>query len=95
MKKKSGWIDYGSNHFIYKLILMSKITFFLFFVGLLQVSAAGYSQVTKLSLKLTNVPLVEVFENIESQSEFRFFYDNSQIDLKQKVSVEEIGRAHV
>jgi TonB-linked SusC/RagA family outer membrane protein len=88
MKKKLGWIDYASNPSIHKLILMSKITFFLFFVGLLQVSAAGYSQVTKLSLKLTNVPLVEVFENIESQSEFRFFYDNSQIDLKQKVSVE-------
>ena len=88
MKKKSGWRDYASNPFIYKLILMSKITFLLFFVGLLQVSAASYAQVTKLNLKLTNVSIVEVFEKIEAQSEFRFFYDNSQVDLKQKVSVD-------
>jgi TonB-linked SusC/RagA family outer membrane protein len=88
MKKKSGWRDYLSNPSIYKLILMSKITFLLFFVGLLQVSAASYAQATKLNLKLTNVSIVEVFEKIEAQSEFRFFYDNSQIDLKQKVSVD-------
>ncbi len=88
MKKKSGWRDYASNPSIYKLILMSKITFILFFVGLLQVSAAGYAQMTKLNLKLTNVSIVEVFEKIEAQSEFRFFYDNSQINLKQKVSVD-------
>jgi TonB-linked SusC/RagA family outer membrane protein len=88
MKKKSGWRDCECNPSIYKLILMSKITFLLFFVGLLQVSAASYAQMTKLNLKLTNVSIVEVFEKIEAQSEFRFFYDNSQIDLKQKVSVD-------
>lgn len=67
---------------------MSKITFILFFVGLLQVSAASYAQLTKLNLKMTNVSIVEVFEKIEAQSEFRFFYDNSQMDLKQKVSID-------
>lgn len=88
MKKKSGWIDYASNPSINKLILMSKITFILFFVGLLQVSAASYAQLTKLNLKMTNVSIVDVFEKIEAQSEFRFFYDNSQMDLKQRVSID-------
>ncbi len=88
MKKKSGWNDYAGNPFIKKLILMSKLTFFLLFVGLLQVSAASYAQMTKLNLKMTNASLVEVFEKIEAQSEFRFFYDNSQIDLKQKVNLD-------
>lgn len=71
---------------------MSKITFILFFVGLLQVSAASYAQLTKLNLKLTNVSIVDVFEKIEAQSEFRFFYDNSQMDLKQKVSIDITNR---
>ena len=71
---------------------MSKITFILFFVGLLQVSAASYAQLTKLNLKLTNVSITEVFEKIEAQSEFRFFYDNSQMDLKQKVSIDITNR---
>jgi TonB-linked SusC/RagA family outer membrane protein len=88
MKKKSEWTDCGCNPFIKKLILMSKITFVLFFVGLLQVSAASYAQMTKLNLKMTNVSLVDVIEKIESQSEFRFFYDNSQVDLKQRVDVD-------
>ena len=88
MKQKSVWNYYICNPSIKKLILMSKITFILFFVGLLQVSAASYAQMTKLNLKMTNVSLIEVFEKIESQSEFRFFYDNSQIDLKQTVSIE-------
>lgn len=92
MKKKPVWNDYKSNPFIFKLILMSKITFFLFFAGLLQVSAASYAQVTKLSLNMTNVTLTEVFEKIEEQSEFRFFYDNSQVDLSQKVSIDITNR---
>jgi TonB-dependent starch-binding outer membrane protein SusC len=88
MKKKSGWNDYMGNLSIKKLILMSKIIIVLFFVGLLQVSAASYAQMTKLNLKLNNVSIVEFFEKIEAQSEFRFFYDNSQLDLKQRISID-------
>lgn len=88
MKKKSRWRDYICNPAIKKLILMSKITFILFFVGLLQVSAMSYAQSTKLNLKLSNASLVEVLDRIEQQSEFRFFYDNSQVDLKQKVTID-------
>jgi TonB-linked SusC/RagA family outer membrane protein len=87
MKKKSAWKVYANNPSIKKLILMSKIVFLLFFAGLLQVSAASYAQKTKLNLKMTNASIVDVFEEIEAQSEFRFFYDNSQVDLKQNVTV--------
>jgi len=92
MKKKPVWGDYVCKHTMFKLILMSKITFLLFFAGLLQVSASGYAQLTRFSLNMTNVPIVEVFEQIEAQSEFRFFYDNSQVELNQKVSVEVTDR---
>ncbi|MGE5393540.1 MAG: TonB-dependent receptor [Candidatus Saccharibacteria bacterium] len=87
MKKKSAWSDYANNPSIKKLILMSKIVFLLFFAGLLQVSAASYAQKTKMDLKMTNASMIDVFEKIEAQSEFRFFYDNSQVDLKQNVTV--------
>lgn len=71
---------------------MSKIIFLLFFVGLLQVSAASYAQKTTLNLKMTNASIIDVFEKIENQSEFRFFYDNSQVDLKQNVSIDMTDR---
>jgi TonB-linked SusC/RagA family outer membrane protein len=52
-----------------------------------QVSASTYAQSTKLTLDLKNVTLLELFEEIESASEFRFFYDSNEIDLTKKVSV--------
>lgn len=87
MKKKLAWSGYANNPSIKKLILMSKIVFLLFFAGLLQVSAASYAQKTKMDLKMMNASMIDVFEKIEAQSEFRFFYDNSQVDLKQNVTV--------
>ena len=92
MKKKSAWCDYTSNRSIKKLIRMSKIIFILFFVSLLQVSASTYGQKTSLNLRMTNAPIMDVFEKIESQSEFRFFFDNSQVDLKQRVNVDMTDR---
>ena len=92
MKKKSAWCDYASNPSIKKLIRMSKIIFILFFVCLLQVSAATYAQKTTLNLKMTNASIIDIFEKIETQSEFRFFYDNSQVDLKHNVSVDMTDR---
>jgi len=74
MKKKSRWEAFLGNPHIKKLILMSKITFILFFVGLLQVSASSYAQMNKLSLKMTNASLVEVFAKIEEQSIIGPFY---------------------
>ena len=92
MKIKSRWSDCVNNHSIKNLIRMSKTLFILFFVGLLQVSAASYAQKTTLNLKMTNASIIDVFEKIESQSEFRFFYDNSQVDLKQNVSIDMTDR---
>jgi TonB-linked SusC/RagA family outer membrane protein len=92
MRKKTEWNYYFSSSSIKKILLMSKITFILLFVGLLQVSGASYAQITKLDLLVSDVSIIELFEKIESQSEFRFFYDNSQVDLKQKVSVEATNR---
>ena len=92
MKKKSAWCDYANNRSIKKFIRMSKIIFILFFIGLLQVSAASYAQKTTLNLKMTNASIIDVFEKIESQSEFRFFFDNSQVDLKHNVSIDMTDR---
>jgi hypothetical protein len=55
------------------------------FMALVQVSASGYSQNTKLNLSGQNLTLEKVFELIEEQSEFSFIYNLNQIDLSQKV----------
>lgn len=76
------------NPLLLKVLLMAKITAILLFVGLLQVSASNYAQVTKLNLNLEDATLNEVFEKIEKISKFRFFYDNDQVDLSKKVDLQ-------
>lgn len=70
-----------------KLFRIMKITCFLILIALVQVSASSYSQSTKLTLKLKDGSLSELFGEIEKTSEFRFFYDSNEIDLSKKVSI--------
>ncbi|MCG6191109.1 TonB-dependent receptor [Maribellus maritimus] len=64
-----------------------KLTVLTFFLGLMSLSASIYSQSTRLSLDMKNVSIVEVFKQIESQTEFVFIYKNEAIDLQKKYDV--------
>ncbi len=72
---------------IRKLLFVMKLTVLLFFMGLMSLSASTYSQTKKITLDLENVSVLEVFNQIESQSEFVFIYKNEAIDLNQKVNL--------
>jgi TonB-linked SusC/RagA family outer membrane protein len=50
-------------------------------------SATSYSQNTKLTLDLNNVPVKEVLKAIEDQSEFLFFYQEKHVDLNRQVTL--------
>ncbi|MEN8118312.1 MAG: TonB-dependent receptor [Bacteroidota bacterium] len=65
-----------------------KLTFLFLIIGLIQVSASVYSQTTKLTLEMRNIKVVEVLEEIERQSEFRFAYSSELIDTERRVSVD-------
>ncbi len=74
--------DFTQTYRIMKLICV------FMFVTLLQVSASGYSQSTKLNLSGKNLSIERVFELIEKQSEFSFIYNLKQVDLSKEVSVD-------
>jgi TonB-dependent starch-binding outer membrane protein SusC len=57
-----------------KLILTMKLTVFILFLTLMQVSATVYSQATKFSFRAENKQVVEVLQQIEEKSNFRFFF---------------------
>ena len=67
---------------------MARMTLILLLAGLLQVSAKSYSQNTKLSLELHNETVAAILNQIEEQSDYRFFYDNEQVDLTKRLNVE-------
>ncbi len=64
-----------------------RLIFLFLLLGLMQVAANSYSQVTRLNLELQNVTIREVLQSIESQSKYRFAYSSGFVDLDHKVDV--------
>ncbi len=68
-----------------KLLLIMKLSSILLFIIVLQASATIYSQ--KLSVDLENQSLRDVLKTIESESNYRFFYNDQLSGLNQKVTL--------
>lgn len=71
-----------------KLFRYMKLTIFFVLLGLLSVSAASYSQNTKLNLKVENLTITEFFTKVEDASEFYFFYKNDVVNIPKSVSLD-------
>jgi TonB-dependent starch-binding outer membrane protein SusC len=65
-----------------------KLSVILCFLGMLQVSASVFSQSPKISFSYKDQTIKEVLNNIEKNTEFRFFYNEDFIDINRKVSME-------
>lgn len=73
---------------VFKILMIMKFVSIFMLVAVLHVSAAtGYSQTKRLSLNIENAGLKEIFRQIESQSEFSFFYKDENIDPDRRFSV--------
>ena len=72
-----------------KILLIMRISLILILATTtLAFSEVSYSQSTRLSLTMQNKSLLDVFREIEEQSEFLFFYQDQQIDLHDKVTID-------
>jgi len=67
------------------LIKVMKLTTFLLLL-FLQVSATGYSQ-KKLRVNFSNITLDRMIEYLESNSRYRFFYNNDEVDPRKMLTV--------
>ncbi len=66
--------------------LTMKLTFTLLLVSLFQMNAAsGYGQGKNVSITADGVPLTQVFQLIEDQTDFHFFYNRNDVDVRKKV----------
>jgi len=77
--------SYGDFAQIFRIM---KLITLLLFVVIFQLSAATYSQTTRLKISGQKLSLGEIFEGIEKQSEFSFFYNVNQIDLSKQVDID-------
>ena len=82
-------IESGPFMGLKKLIIVMKVTFLLFLSSIISVNASNtYAQITKLSVNIEKASIQNVFDAIESQSEYIFFYQDETINFDQKVSIQ-------
>lgn len=72
--------------FAKQLIMRINLTLVVLISALLQVSAAGYAQ--KINVSQKNVPLEEVFRQIQRQSGYKFLFADKVLDGTKPVTVE-------
>ncbi|MGD9556051.1 MAG: TonB-dependent receptor [Mangrovibacterium sp.] len=87
MKKELMFYPCRWDNDLCKLVRIMKLTSIIILVALMPVCASVYSQ-TKLNLKISNTPVESVLKEIEDQSEYFFLYNNEQIDVTQRISIE-------
>jgi len=71
-----------------KNFLIMRLTLGLILILTLQMSASVWSQTATMSVKLKNSTLQELFLQIEKNSNYRFFYNNDEVDVNQLISVD-------
>ncbi len=64
-----------------------RLTMIFSFCFAMAVSAAGYSQNTRLNVDFQNITLRQVFEYVEQNSQFIFLYRNEDLDVDKKITV--------
>ena len=69
-----------------KMWLVMKLTVVMLIIFCLQATAASYSQNQKITMQLNEITLVDLFEQIEEETEFRFIYYSPDIKEQVKVS---------
>lgn len=75
-----------------KSILLMKLSFSLYLLGCLQLMAInGFSQ-DKVTLNLENTQLETILKQIEKQTSYSFIYNNDEINVSQKLTIEVIDK---
>ncbi|MCD7933111.1 MAG: hypothetical protein LUH15_18140 [Tannerellaceae bacterium] len=70
---------------------MKLSTLFLIIGINLATAASGYSQSMLLTLKMNEKTLREVFNEIEQNSEYIFFYNDKAVNIHRKVSIDVVN----
>ncbi len=72
---------------ITKLVNIMKISTFLIFICAFSVSASIPLKAQKLTLNMENATIRQIFDEIEKQSGYKFFYIDEQVDVNRTVKL--------
>ena len=71
-----------------KTVRIMKITTFLLTAAVWSLAASTYAQSFKISLRKQQVPVIDVLKEVEKSSEFTFFFNDNQVDVRKKVDIQ-------
>lgn len=84
---KKIWLYPGNRPAVYEMLTKMKLTIFLICISVLgSFATESYAQITKLTVDVENATIKTILAQIESQSEFKFFY-SSNVDVEQTASI--------
>jgi len=96
MKKKLLHLVVSQQHSVRKLHLTMRFTILFVCLFCFQLSAKVYSQKDiTFRIKETEVKLSKVFEIIENQSSYRFFFNNKLVPVNETVQIKTAGAATI
>lgn len=85
MKKKDNLGCKG--HPIVKILMLMKVYFIISMIFCINISASVYSQNTKMTFNKNNVSVQEILDEIEQNTEFRFFLQHEKIKTDRKLNL--------
>ncbi len=72
---------------LFKILIAMKFAILFILLTTTQLFATVYSQNTKLSLNLNNATIIDIFENIENNSEYKFLYHDDLVKNEVQANV--------
>lgn len=78
----------GFPHVLLKPDLKMKLTYFLFIFCFFQIKAGTYAQDVNVDIHLTNASMLEVFNAIENQTNYRFFYNQEELNPARRLTLD-------
>lgn len=86
MKKKLTVVFHPKGRKLKKVLLIMRISFILIFAAVFNVTASVYSQSVRVDLDLKEASLEIVFQSIQDQTEFDFFYKNEYLPMDKAIN---------
>ncbi len=87
MKKNKEFFSWGVVIPWKRTCRVMKVLIVLLTMTLVSFASGGYSQTKNFTFQLKNVSLLEIFNEIEEQSDMQIAYDISSIDINQRINI--------
>ncbi|MFC2138363.1 TonB-dependent receptor [Bacteroidota bacterium] len=75
------------NKDLIKILITMKFASLLLFLSTFQILGSVYSQGTRLTFDLKNASVIDVFNSIEDQSEFKFLYHEALVNSEKSIDL--------